>query len=478
MDLDDIEILRESFIEYAHQNLAPNSCSQYIDVISDYLQTEILNKTPKNEYDSIFDEIRASKIKRKSLVRPALLKFSDFLYDEKFIDKIGHLRIQDKIKEIFPNTPKSDSEHDFLTPHEINNLFSDKIKYKNKEEELLVPLICALSFFCMFKQGDVLEITLADIDTSKRQIRNVRINKANSHLVEWLELDERTYFYLEKYLEYRSNLHTDSQCLLICAGVPVDNPKISNLFSSLKRKENIELLGGKVINQELLIRSMMLYILTSTNGQGLYKILLENELKSSALKYALDEYISLLRNENESKVAKSYSLEDVLPQRGKKSKENILGEYSEENDINKDDLNMFEGFNKQNLQENKITIQRLIRDSHIARELKKRYKNKCQLCGNLLRNSSGDYFSEAHHLKPYNRTHRGDDNYSNLIILCPNCHAQFDDLYYAINPDTKKVHCKFEDDRFHLKMLVMIDGHILGDEYLRYTWALFEGKKI
>ncbi len=477
MDLEDVEFLRENFIEYAHQNLSPKSCTQYIDIISEYLQSEVLHKIPKGEYDLIFDEIRVSKIKRKSLVRPALLKFLDFLCEEDFIDKMGKLRIQDKIKEIFKNSPKSTSDLDFLTPQEINNLFSDKIKYKNKEEELLIPLICALSFFCMFKQGDVLDITLDDIDISTKRIRNVRTKKGDSSLIEWLELNEHTYFYLKEYLEYRKNLETDLNCLLICSGKPVDNPKISHLLDRLKRKRNKELLGGKDVNQELLVRSMILYILTSTKGEGLYKILLENELKSTALKYALNEYISILRSENKAEIARTYNLKDVLPQKRKKSKESNLGEYSEANDINEDEMKMYDSFNKQNLQENKITIQRLIRDSNIARELKRRYKNKCQLCGISLRNSNGDFFSEAHHIKPYNRSHRGDDNYSNIIILCPNCHAQFDDLYYAVNPETNKVHCKFEDDVHHLKMLNMIDGHTLGKEYLIYIWDLFEEKK-
>ncbi len=109
----------------------------------------------------------------------------------------------------------------------------------------------------MFKQGNVLDLKLDDIDFPNRRIRNVRINNGNSDLIKWLELEEMTVLYLEKYLEYRETQKTKSQKLLICNGDPLTNAKISNLLGSLKRKENKKLLGDKVINQELLIRTMI-----------------------------------------------------------------------------------------------------------------------------------------------------------------------------------------------------------------------------
>ena len=151
---------------------------------------------------------------------------------------------------------------------------------------------------------------------------------------------------------------------------------------------------------------------------------------------------------------------------------NMYEPYSEEKDLNMDDfINYLES--KQNLESNKISIQRMVRDSSIAKWLKDKYGHRCQLCSYRLRNSDGGYYSEAHHIKPYNQIHKGDDSIRNLIVLCPNCHAQFDNLYFAINPNDMIVHCAYEDEEYHLESLHFIEGHILGREYLEYTWELF-----
>lgn len=72
----------------------------------------------------------------------------------------------------------------------------------------------------------------------------------------------------------------------------------------------------------------------------------------------------------------------------------------------------------------------------------------------------------------------GDDNIKNLIVLCPNCHSQFDYLYYAINPQTMEIHCIDNNDEKHLAQLYFVDGHQLGKKYLEYTWNLFISKEI
>ncbi len=143
-----------------------------------------------------------------------------------------------------------------------------------------------------------------------------------------------------------------------------------------------------------------------------------------------------------------------------------------------EDLINFDYMNNNNLYEKPITINRLVRDTKISKSLKNLYNNKCQLCGYQLRSIEGNFMSEAHHIRPYNRTHKGDDTYRNLIVLCPNCHTQFDQMFYAINPVTLKVHCIFEDDQFHLADLEMLESHNFGIEYLKYAWDIFNKLKI
>ncbi|WP_420491589.1 HNH endonuclease [Neobacillus drentensis] len=121
------------------------------------------------------------------------------------------------------------------------------------------------------------------------------------------------------------------------------------------------------------------------------------------------------------------------------------------------------------MNERKVTIQRLVRDTKISQTLKSSY-NQCQLCRIRLRKPSGEYITEAHHIRPYNKQHLGDDNIRNLIVLCPNCHVLFDNLFFAIDPNTYKVH-NIEDSE--TRDLFFVSGHQLGQEYLLYTWNLF-----
>jgi len=71
-------------------------------------------------------------------------------------------------------------------------------------------------------------------------------------------------------------------------------------------------------------------------------------------------------------------------------------------------------------------ISRVVRDTATARALKRRYNGKCQICGNRLQISTGEFYLEAHHLKPLGKRHNGPDVEKNLICVCPNCHVLLD----------------------------------------------------
>lgn len=85
----------------------------------------------------------------------------------------------------------------------------------------------------------------------------------------------------------------------------------------------------------------------------------------------------------------------------------------------------------------KVEIYRILRDTELARKLKKIYKNKCQLCGNRLEIRKGKFYSEAHHIKPLGKPHNGPDQSNNIIVLCPNHHVLFD--YGAIELRMDKI---------------------------------------
>ena len=79
-------------------------------------------------------------------------------------------------------------------------------------------------------------------------------------------------------------------------------------------------------------------------------------------------------------------------------------------------------------------VQRLIRETAMARTVKALYDYRCQVCGTRLDTTEGPY-AEAAHIRPLGRPHDGPDVLSNLLCLCPNHHVLFDHGGLAIHDD-------------------------------------------
>ena len=85
-----------------------------------------------------------------------------------------------------------------------------------------------------------------------------------------------------------------------------------------------------------------------------------------------------------------------------------------------------------------FTTYRILRDTALAREIKKQHRFKCQVChGNALKISKGSLYSEAHHIKPLGSPHGGLDISGNIICVCPNCHVLLD--FGAIQLDISRL---------------------------------------
>ena len=107
----------------------------------------------------------------------------------------------------------------------------------------------------------------------------------------------------------------------------------------------------------------------------------------------------------------------------------------------------------------KTTIQRIVRDTALAKNVKWWHKYRCQVCG-LALETSGGLYAEAAHIKPLGRPHNGPDVESNIICLCPNHHVLFDNGGFTIADDLS---------------LIGLDGklrtlkkHTIGLEFIRY----------
>lgn len=101
---------------------------------------------------------------------------------------------------------------------------------------------------------------------------------------------------------------------------------------------------------------------------------------------------------------------------------------------------------------NKRETYRILRDTRLARQLKKLHNGQCQLCGDSIILTDGSAYSEAHHLKPLGSPHYGPDTPANIIVLCPNHHVMLD---YGVISLTR------EGIREH-------ENHKIGEEFIRY----------
>jgi len=71
-------------------------------------------------------------------------------------------------------------------------------------------------------------------------------------------------------------------------------------------------------------------------------------------------------------------------------------------------------------------VYRILRDSELARRVKKLNDYKCQICGHTIEMPNGGFYAEAHHIQPLGQPHNGPDVIGNIICVCPNHHAELD----------------------------------------------------
>jgi len=98
-------------------------------------------------------------------------------------------------------------------------------------------------------------------------------------------------------------------------------------------------------------------------------------------------------------------------------------------------------------------ISRIIRDTKLARVIKKNNNWRCIVCNKRIKLPSGDYYAEAHHLKPLGADHQGPDIEPNIIVLCPLHHTEFDYGSIAIDPNNHLIMHIDKDNKYNGKKL-------------------------
>lgn len=489
----DINLIVKEFTMFI-SNQKESTQNMYIDIVKEYLLNEVCNQVGKDEYEMIFSSDRLldfqQNYRRSKVVRAALKKLKDYFIKDEKLEK------------------KFDFEYEFLGREnkisksvipleDIRNIvLGSAAKFRNQSEKIATQCMSAICYFCIFEQRHIRMLKCSDVLIDEQRIRNVRVDdKPNEGLIKWIHIGKDAIKYITKYIEYFDvHMFTDELFFRMPEYGEFDNGCQNNLFSNYKFKEN----GSLAIGSQTLNYSRIYHYLVATKGNGIADILSIVGFSNEQLKNALREYtaaygviynpnniVDLLDFEdidrNYRKAIEVYD-DTVNIEEGDDSfeyEENwvaICNSYSEENDIGMDDLLLYDSMNDNNQKTKDVELLRLVRSTYLSENLKLAYNYTCQLCGIRLMKARFDAYAEVHHIRPYNKIHRGDDTIGNMIVLCPNCHAQFDSLYYAIHPNTKLVYCQYENDRFHLAQMNFIGEHQLEEKYLTYTWKLFKKK--
>lgn len=94
----------------------------------------------------------------------------------------------------------------------------------------------------------------------------------------------------------------------------------------------------------------------------------------------------------------------------------------------------------------KQEVYRILRDTALARTIKRWHQYKCQICGERLQLKEGKYYAESHHIKPLGFPHHGPDIPGNILCVCPNHHALLDYGAISIERSRLRTHPKHEVD--------------------------------
>ncbi|GAB2974105.1 hypothetical protein GCM10023080_043090 [Streptomyces pseudoechinosporeus] len=115
-----------------------------------------------------------------------------------------------------------------------------------------------------------------------------------------------------------------------------------------------------------------------------------------------------------------------------------------------------------------VALSRIVRDPELTARVKRLHGDRCQVCGLQLPTRFSTY-SEAAHIRGLGRPHHGPDKLSNLLVLCPNHHVQFDALAIYITTDGT---VRATADDSPIGKLRRHPAHQINEAHLRYHRAL------
>lgn len=109
-------------------------------------------------------------------------------------------------------------------------------------------------------------------------------------------------------------------------------------------------------------------------------------------------------------------------------------------------------------------VERVIRDSLLAEQVKRAHGHHCQICGDRLTLHRG-FYAEGAHIRPLGKPHNGPDEPGNLLCLCPNHHVLFDRGMITIQADLTTTDTA---SGASLGRLRVTENHEISQDHLEY----------
>ena len=100
-----------------------------------------------------------------------------------------------------------------------------------------------------------------------------------------------------------------------------------------------------------------------------------------------------------------------------------------------------------------ITINRIQykRDNYTIALIKELRGHKCQICNKYILKEDGTKYIEAAHITP--KSDKGTETLDNILILCPNCHKEFDlGKRHIIKRNSTEIEFSINDKTFKIKL--------------------------
>lgn len=424
--------------------------------------------TEKNLRDFIFDKKQQPHGKYD-----ALFNFYKYYY-EKILNVNGREipNFPIDVKEV-KVTSKRDSKREvvyFPVGFNFNNLFDDKHYHhlNNENAKLAIKASFSLALSAGYDTGEMFPtnrsnksviMTLDDCIVEDNYVK-VR-NYYTQSTVPWILIGGKNAEYIKDYYEVRRHFSVKH------AGQ--EKNFIAHIWETSELNIDESVVSGRPYTPYQLVSYMLKYItrklgldspvITDLRANMVFHSL--HNSKGSALRDIIElyGYLPFVQNAFEE-----YCIE---VNRGIDTYFSPLS-FDIARDSLEDNTLRFDEDEKKKVRTREDILNKWIRDSIKVKKLKKVYNNCCQICGRQLTLIEGIVYSEVHHIQPFNKEHKGIDDYPNMLVLCPNHHKLFDLGIIALDPENHNIILHVDKNNRLNKTNLKLSKHELSSICVRY----------